>query len=149
MCKEKPSSLHCRLQVYRSAWISSKIHNSTILIHFFIQEAGQRLLQQTVCPSTRRKVCTKITPPRKPVTPMPGPVWDSLYMFLGQFFVKNAKNDSKTLFEWPKSDTIWKHENAEIPGKSVKMAILIFKMTSLSTSKSTSFFMLEISYTYT
>ena len=35
-------------------------------------------------------------------------VWDAWYMFLGQFFVKNAKNDPKTLFERPKSDKIWK-----------------------------------------
>ena len=57
---------------------------------------------------------------------MPGPVWD---MFLGQFFVKNAKNDSKTLFERPKLKKGKKHEKAEMPEKNVKMAILIFKMS--------------------
>ena len=35
-------------------------------------------------------------------------VWVAWYMFLGQFFVKNAKNDPRTLFERPKSEKILK-----------------------------------------
>ena len=42
-------------------------------------------------------------------------------MFLGQFFVKNAKNDPRTLFERPKSEKkIENRKNAEIAGNGVK-----------------------------
>ena len=37
--------------------------------------------------------------------------WATWYMFMGQFFVKNVKNDPRTFFERPKSDKFWK------PGK--------------------------------
>ena len=40
--------------------------------------------------------------------------------FLSQFFVKNTKNDTKTLFERPKSVKFENRENEEIPGNSVK-----------------------------
>ena len=42
-------------------------------------------------------------------------------MFLGQFFAKDAINDPRTLFEWPKSDKFLKNrENAQMAGNSVK-----------------------------
>ena len=44
-------------------------------------------------------------------------------MFLGQFFVKNAKNDPRTLFERPKSEKNENRKNAEIAGNRVKMAV--------------------------
>ena len=41
-------------------------------------------------------------------------------MFLGQFFVKDAKNDPRTHFERPKSGNFEKRKNAEIAGNRVK-----------------------------
>ena len=42
-------------------------------------------------------------------------------MFLGQFFVKNSKNDSKHFFNGSNRTKFEIRENAEIPGNSVKM----------------------------
>ena len=45
-------------------------------------------------------------------------------MFLGQFYVKNTKNDPRTLFERPKSEKkIENRKNAEIAGNRAKMAV--------------------------
>ena len=67
-------------------------------------------------------------------------------MFLGQFFVKNAKNDAGTLFERPKSENLKNRENAEMSGNSVKMAFFTFKAPKLGHF---SRYLPENVYTYT
>ena len=53
-------------------------------------------------------------------------------MFWGLFFVENAKNDPRRLFERPKSyKFIENWENAEIARNSAKMAFLTFQTPKL------------------
>ena len=44
-------------------------------------------------------------------------------MLLGQFFVKNAKNDPRKLFDRPKSEKNENRKNAEIAENRVKVAV--------------------------
>ena len=47
-------------------------------------------------------------------------VWDACYVFLGQFSVKNTKNDPKHFLNGPTRTKFENCENAEIPGNSVR-----------------------------
>ena len=68
-------------------------------------------------------------------------------MFVGQIFVKSAKNDPGTLFERPKSDRILKSKKAEIPGNSVKNGR--FRPSKCPNSVIFSRYLLESLHTYT
>ena len=56
-------------------------------------------------------------------------------MFLGQFFVMNAKNDTRTLLNGPNGTNFKNREYAEIAGNSVKNGLF-----DLQNSKTWSFF---------
>ena len=67
-------------------------------------------------------------------------------MFMGQFFVKNEKNDPGTRFERPKSENFENRENAEIAGNSVKMAFFTFETPKFGHF---SRYVHDVLYTYT
>ena len=67
-------------------------------------------------------------------------------MLLGQFFVKNVKNNPRIIFERPKLDKFQKSENAEIVGNSIKEAFFHLQTPELGHF---SRYLLEIVYTYT
>ena len=74
-------------------------------------------------------------------------VWAAWYLFLTQFFVKNAKNDHRTLFEPHKTDKFWKSGKCRNHRKQrEKWPFSTFKTPKLGHF---SRYLLDFFYTYT